>query len=205
MARTKYASTTFWIDALCIDQENVVERNQQVSQMGQIYSCAHTVFIWLGCDVNMAPFLSFISTLVREAPKNPTTMAKYARTYWYREHTKEVATSWLCFAGNAYWTRAWITQELFLAKSLRMVTGSVELGTAELQAIRMLFLPVLEKIVGTEYLQVRASQLQVYLQIMAGDNRLQFKKGAQEIVYRMIDLLFTLRGRACEHPRDQFY
>ena len=39
-----------WIDALCINQANVDERNQQVSIMGYIYKQAREVLIWLGDD-----------------------------------------------------------------------------------------------------------------------------------------------------------
>ena len=38
----------YWIDALCIDQSNAVERNHQVAQMGMIYSGARRVIAWLG-------------------------------------------------------------------------------------------------------------------------------------------------------------
>jgi hypothetical protein len=37
-----------WIDAICIGQENLEERNQQVSIMVDIYSRAYIVSIWLG-------------------------------------------------------------------------------------------------------------------------------------------------------------
>jgi hypothetical protein len=37
-----------WIDALCIDQENLEERGQQVQLMSKIYSKAARVLIWLG-------------------------------------------------------------------------------------------------------------------------------------------------------------
>jgi hypothetical protein len=30
----------YWIDAICIEQTNIAERNQQVAQMGDIYSRA---------------------------------------------------------------------------------------------------------------------------------------------------------------------
>lgn len=39
---------TIWVDALCIDQENPNERSQQVRMMGDIYSRADRVLIWLG-------------------------------------------------------------------------------------------------------------------------------------------------------------
>ncbi|KAH9207768.1 heterokaryon incompatibility protein-domain-containing protein, partial [Leptodontidium sp. 2 PMI_412] len=38
----------FWIDALCINQEEVSERNDQVHQMGRIYRSAVKVIVWLG-------------------------------------------------------------------------------------------------------------------------------------------------------------
>lgn len=50
-AREHYSSTLFWIDSICIDQENVSERNHQVSLMKNIYSkvrswgCAKLSFV----------------------------------------------------------------------------------------------------------------------------------------------------------------
>ena len=46
--QTKYKHVEYWIDALCIDQSNVAERNHQVAQMGMIYSKARYVIAWLG-------------------------------------------------------------------------------------------------------------------------------------------------------------
>ncbi|KAJ8064481.1 hypothetical protein OCU04_006815 [Sclerotinia nivalis] len=37
-----------WVDALCINQSDVKERNEQVRLMGEIYSMAKPVLIWLG-------------------------------------------------------------------------------------------------------------------------------------------------------------
>ncbi len=37
-----------WIDATCINQQNIHERNHQVTQMGMIYHQATKVIIWLG-------------------------------------------------------------------------------------------------------------------------------------------------------------
>jgi hypothetical protein len=39
---------TLWIDAICIDQRNITERNEQVQRMKSIYSNAIQVLIWLG-------------------------------------------------------------------------------------------------------------------------------------------------------------
>lgn len=45
---TASLQTSVWIDALCINQEDVAERAQQVKLMGRIYQRASAVKIWLG-------------------------------------------------------------------------------------------------------------------------------------------------------------
>jgi hypothetical protein len=47
-ARAAGIDVPVWIDAICINQSNVAERNGQVSRMGQIYSNAESVIVWLG-------------------------------------------------------------------------------------------------------------------------------------------------------------
>jgi Heterokaryon incompatibility protein (HET) len=37
-----------WVDAICINQKDLAEREQQVQIMGRIYSMAKTVVVWLG-------------------------------------------------------------------------------------------------------------------------------------------------------------
>ena len=39
-----------WIDALCINQADLIERSSQVRQMGDIFASAEYVLIWLGTD-----------------------------------------------------------------------------------------------------------------------------------------------------------
>ena len=37
-----------WIDAICVDQQNIEERGHQVSRMADIYRVANPVIVWLG-------------------------------------------------------------------------------------------------------------------------------------------------------------
>ena len=46
--RDAKAVRTFWIDAICIDQKNSAERNNQVRRMKIIYENAEEVIVWLG-------------------------------------------------------------------------------------------------------------------------------------------------------------
>lgn len=46
--RNKNIRFPLWIDLMCIDQQNVQERNHQVQQMATIYRTASRVIVWLG-------------------------------------------------------------------------------------------------------------------------------------------------------------
>ncbi|KAF1969164.1 heterokaryon incompatibility, partial [Bimuria novae-zelandiae CBS 107.79] len=39
---------TLWIDALCINQNDPIEKGHQVALMGKVYSRASSVLVWLG-------------------------------------------------------------------------------------------------------------------------------------------------------------
>ncbi|KAF2684197.1 hypothetical protein K458DRAFT_282813, partial [Lentithecium fluviatile CBS 122367] len=46
--RSRWKRTTIWVDSICINQQDVRERNHQVSLMKEIYIRAKRVYIWLG-------------------------------------------------------------------------------------------------------------------------------------------------------------
>ena len=46
------ASRFLWVDALCINQEDIAERCQQVRIMKQVYTNSSRVMIWLGSDLS---------------------------------------------------------------------------------------------------------------------------------------------------------
>jgi len=64
--RHKKKPRTLWIDAICIDQSLMDERNHQVGLMGDIYSKAKRVVIWLGEETVESDYLmSFLKTYYR--------------------------------------------------------------------------------------------------------------------------------------------
>ncbi|KAF2654540.1 hypothetical protein K491DRAFT_564395, partial [Lophiostoma macrostomum CBS 122681] len=46
--RERLGGFTIWIDALCINQKDEEEKMYQISMMGDIYSKAETMYVWLG-------------------------------------------------------------------------------------------------------------------------------------------------------------
>ncbi|KAE9366576.1 HET-domain-containing protein [Stipitochalara longipes BDJ] len=106
----------FWIDAICIDQENVKERNHQVALMKDIYTKAIQVVVWLGpTSAN-----SQLAINKLKAISTTTTRANNIYPIWTAEAWEAV---WdLC--QRDYWTRIWIVQEFVLAEELTLHCGS---------------------------------------------------------------------------------
>lgn len=46
--RKKLGKLTIWLDAVCINQDDQHEKSRQISLMGEIYSLADCVYVWLG-------------------------------------------------------------------------------------------------------------------------------------------------------------
>ncbi|QGI92024.1 hypothetical protein CEK26_005093 [Fusarium fujikuroi] len=46
--RESCQSLTVWVDAICINQEDTGEKEQQIMLMGRIYTLAEIVYVWLG-------------------------------------------------------------------------------------------------------------------------------------------------------------
>jgi hypothetical protein len=54
-----------WIDAICIDQSNILEKNLQLPLMGRIYQQAEQVIVWLGPETAGCKLaLSMIASLI---------------------------------------------------------------------------------------------------------------------------------------------
>ena len=110
-----------WIDAICINQQDLKERGHQVAVMGQIYSKAAEVRVWLGIDPmpleSMTdvdwPMLSF-----GPIQKQSITSKLYRRRQKreLRKLTGELLEMIAKLRRNEYWSRIWVVQEYAMAR-----------------------------------------------------------------------------------------
>lgn len=114
-------SQSLWIDALCIDQDNVTERNEQVQKMGAIYSEADQVVAWLGNDFTIASLFSWVRDCAR-----PSHQPDFDDIMSQRSALNAIT-------GNAYWTRAWITQEVLSARKTFLLACTESVAMEDLQ------------------------------------------------------------------------
>ncbi|KAI1610501.1 heterokaryon incompatibility protein-domain-containing protein [Exophiala viscosa] len=107
----------YWTDALCINQNDVQERNKQVRHMDIVYRQAKCVIAWLGRSSSYEEDLQIIS-LVAEGIW-PGWLAEPPASALSQQKVKRLRTVCKQISGrtttNPYWERIWILQELILA------------------------------------------------------------------------------------------
>jgi hypothetical protein len=114
----------FWIDALCINQKNIEERNHQVMLMQRIYSRSFAVIAWLGvaADESERAIDSMAGITHYTLNKGDSWGKGGYRPVFKDKDAKEIDRDlrdvpWnalLSFFSRSYWQRLWIIQELAL-------------------------------------------------------------------------------------------
>lgn len=110
----------FWIDQLCINQEDKQEKADQVRMMGEIFASANNVIAWLGAptaDSNMAT--DFVVTLFN-AMKKLTSQDRVITADSLCQNTgcEHPSPKWLAlrnFLKRPWFERLWIVQEIIMA------------------------------------------------------------------------------------------
>jgi hypothetical protein len=110
-----------WIDAVCINQKDVKERNHQVNQMRDIYSGAELVVVWLG---QVQDEVELVFHLARVLERPLTMNGDDIRWYTSLQQWKAITR----ILQRPYWTRVWIAQEFILAKSIELWCGAYSVG-----------------------------------------------------------------------------
>jgi hypothetical protein len=113
------AGWKIWIDALCINQKDPVERATQVKRMGEVYRKAWTPVVWLGAtSVDSDQAIELIHDLAKDHDV-PDQVIKLNRIL--KRNSKAFGEgSWQAlhdFALRRYWTRTWIVQEASLGRA----------------------------------------------------------------------------------------
>lgn len=121
-----------WIDQICIDQKNEVEKGYQVNQMDQIYQKACSNLVWLGeATAQSDRAYDMIKIMTRDTPGDWPVLASRTNAKSHRCKLLDEATfsasDWIAFEITfelrPVWSRVWIIQELVLAKTIELQCG----------------------------------------------------------------------------------
>lgn len=108
-----------WIDAICINQNHIQERNQQVSLMGDIYRGAKQVLIWLGEEADDS-HLVFEQMHIAEDGSG--------------SFEGQISKAYEKFCRRPWFYRTWVLQEIALSKRATVVCGRDTISMEDFRA-----------------------------------------------------------------------
>ncbi|PVI05752.1 hypothetical protein DM02DRAFT_495001, partial [Periconia macrospinosa] len=122
----------WWIDSLCINQDDTEERGAQVDLMTDIYKASSSVIVWLGetvegdSDCTLAiELLHRLSTLVLNNPRNEREKQRQQIRHnrlWHPD-LRPQWTSLSHLLARKWWSRVWTLQEFVIPQRARLCCG----------------------------------------------------------------------------------
>ena len=145
--RESYPDSYVWIDALCINQEDLEERRMQVAIMDKIYRNADETLVWLG-QVNDSTERIF--ALVRQVASLDKTFFQLLghegspnllNSYGLPDKSDKIWRHYMDFFDRRWFYRGWVIQEVVLAKGATVHWGAFTMPWREVVAGSKIFLP----------------------------------------------------------------
>lgn len=189
--RHKVTTRTIWIDAICINQNSIEERNHQVRQMGDIYASAEQVVVYLGeatfDSEDIFEYLGQAMLVQRDRsaiigfPENarvphPARMNRFLSRRWFH--------------------RVWVLQEVGLARKATVLCGERSLDWALFSVDRL----------SQGGLPTQTYPNQIY------GSRERIKPGVllletdiHKVKPSLVELMHAGRNSLCKDPRDKVY
>ena len=150
LAETKMQDC-IWVDSICIDQGNMAEKAVQISLMGDIYSGAKNVIVWLGKEASdVFDFSDARKTLSKALSnlegKEEAVIQNPLDPIFLKRLGVDSAQDWIemwqkyfrFFQRRRWFRRAWIVQEVALAKDLTFQCGEKTLSWKDIYALGLL-------------------------------------------------------------------
>ena len=206
--RQRHISRTLWIDAICINQDDLLEKNVQVPLMSRLYSSASGVVVWLGeSNPNIELAVSWAETYTSKMPNRRSAywLKLDSRAVFSRTARREKDMAVLrAYEGSfdlfnlPYWQRMWTFQEYRLPeREPKCVCGELTFGATSLWGKALD--PLSEA--GTAILEQFSSSLtDADYEQMGNEERAHLEEMSQ-IVQRLKGKNDILPGNMPTHPR----
>lgn len=128
-----------WVDAICINQQDLAERASQVQMMGQIYKCCERITIWLGCEDQNTEQVFQILASISESAKCVGTGSQGSMS-WPFNLFRVRLSSWEQaiwemlghFFERSWFHLVWAVPEIVLPENILFVCGQ---STADLLSV----------------------------------------------------------------------
>ena len=132
--RYKEQPRVLWVDAVCVDQQNLDERGKQVTRMPDIYRSAKGVIAWLGPESSTSPLAmkiivhigSEITIDFKQLKLNLTSDSYHSFKHFHEslQLDKKAYRAIRELLDRSWFERLWILQELYLGRDrMHMLCG----------------------------------------------------------------------------------
>lgn len=174
--RKRDADRRLWVDAVCIDQSNVEERNHQVKNMIVIFRSALRVLVFLG---ERSPILGRLVDHISNdtAGQLPQVL------------------DFISLFQSRWFHRVWVLQEVAVAKSVLVIYGTKQMSWKDLIEHSNLFLRLMA---ARNFPLVLPPAISYSLQQTIGNRRLEGKSD-------LLSLLQVSRNCSCTDARNKVY
>ena len=112
-------SRRLWLDAVCIDQNNVEERGHQVSLMRKIFRSCHSCLAWLGESSGRG---DEVIEVLKKSPVDAQGMADLNHLVGQLYHCR-LTEAFKMVLSHPYWSRVWMIQKTTLPDKLIVHCG----------------------------------------------------------------------------------
>ncbi|KAJ8130391.1 hypothetical protein O1611_g3242 [Lasiodiplodia mahajangana] len=115
----------WWIDAICIDQDNHLEKEQQVAMMGDVYRFSDLTVGWLGeAEYGSHLAVSYLSGL----GEFESTQMQEAKAFLLDGDFAKCLRALKWLFRRSWWVRAWTLQEYVIPENFVFVCGDSTIG-----------------------------------------------------------------------------
>ncbi|KAH0559528.1 hypothetical protein GP486_003957 [Trichoglossum hirsutum] len=106
--------TRVWVDAICINQQDVEEKNVEVKRMGEIYRKADRVVSYLGEEEDDSGHILEFMDAIGEVMQQAKVLAPITLGF-IRDIQPDMAVSMAKLLLRTYFSRVWVVQEIALS------------------------------------------------------------------------------------------
>ncbi|KAH7303871.1 heterokaryon incompatibility protein-domain-containing protein [Stachybotrys elegans] len=195
-----------WVDYLCINQEDVLEKNQEVRKMGQIYESADSVVIWLGLETQDSPVgMEILRYFVNEP--------RPLHCPPWQTNPPSLAYQGLQDVFNRPWfQRMWVVQEIGRSHHTILLCGRdcVEWQSTATSVVRRIARMIKYAEISPQWAESELGKvdMQPLLEMLNYQYMNQFTRCWGECTIAapdLLDLAHTMRHKQCADPRDKIF
>ncbi|KAG7290494.1 hypothetical protein NEMBOFW57_000496 [Staphylotrichum longicolle] len=194
-----------WIDAICINQDDIHEKSHQVQLMAEIYSRCESVLVWLGTATPHSHLgLEILSYLANSDRRFDNGSAP-----WERVPDITVGAALRDILERPYFQRLWVVQEAALARRVTMQLGHTCIewssGTPTRKFLARIKLAELSPSWEQSGQLRNAIDFQPMRELLEQSLATDAKRRGVLEVPSLLDVVHSIRHRKVVDPRDRIY